>query len=33
MNLLLNKSFYRLSGKFFPSCVVSSMHFAGIVPG
>jgi len=30
MNLLLNKPFYLLSGKFIPSCVASSMHFAGL---
>jgi hypothetical protein len=28
MNLLLNKSFYRLSGKFIPECVAGRMHFA-----
>ncbi|GEM_PF-5782768 len=29
MNLLLNKPFYRLSGKFLPACIVVRMQFAG----
>jgi len=29
MNLLLNKSFYRISGKFIPECFAGRMHFAG----
>jgi len=30
MNLLLNKSIYRLSGKFIPECIAGRMHFAGL---
>jgi hypothetical protein len=30
MNLLLNKSFYQLSGKFIPECVAGRMNFAGL---
>lgn len=29
MNLLLNKPFFRLSGKFIPACMTGRMHFAG----
>jgi len=29
MNLLLNKSFYRISGMFIPEFFAGRMHFAG----
>ena len=30
MNLLLNKSFYRLSGKFIPECVAGLRDISGL---